>query len=115
MTIRIEVPSLGESIMEATVSAWLKKEGEPVKQDEAILTLETEKVNLEIYAPSAGILKSIDAANGSVVKVGDVLGLIDAQGVLKGSGKAGKAPKLAESAETPTVSTPAPARASATG
>ena len=100
MTVRVEVPALGESIMEAVVLEWLKGEGDSVAQDEALLSLETEKVTLEIYAPSDGVLQSIEAQSGATVKVGDVLALIDSGGVLKGSGKAGKAPK-APTTETP--------------
>ncbi|MBC6444709.1 MAG: 2-oxoglutarate dehydrogenase complex dihydrolipoyllysine-residue succinyltransferase [Alphaproteobacteria bacterium GM202ARS2] len=100
MTVRVEVPALGESIMEAVVLEWLKKEGDNVVQDEALLSLETEKVTLEIYAPSSGVLQKIEAQSGETVKVGDVLARIDSGGVLKGSGKAGKAP-LAPSAPPP--------------
>ncbi|MGZ9235811.1 MAG: 2-oxoglutarate dehydrogenase complex dihydrolipoyllysine-residue succinyltransferase [Anaerolineales bacterium] len=77
MTIEITVPELGESVLEATVSRWLKKEGDPVNVGEVLVELETDKVNLEIGAKGAGVLQKIEAAEGADVKVGDVLGRID--------------------------------------
>jgi len=77
MAIKIEVPELGESVLEATVSRWLKKEGDFVNVGEALVELETDKVNLEVGAKGAGVLQKIEAAEGEDVKVGDVLGTID--------------------------------------
>jgi 2-oxoglutarate dehydrogenase E2 component (dihydrolipoamide succinyltransferase) len=77
MTTKIVVPEMGESVLEATVSHWLKKEGEFVSAGEVLVELETDKVNLEVGAKSPGVLKKIEVAEGSDVKVGDVLGLID--------------------------------------
>ena len=76
MSEKILVPALGESITEATVSKWLKKVGDPVETDEAIVELETDKVNLEVPSPSDGVLSEINAQNGSTVEVGAVLGSI---------------------------------------
>lgn len=77
MAIEITVPELGESVLEATVSRWLKKEGEFVNVGEVLVELETDKVNLEVGAKGAGVLQKIEATEGSDVKVGDVLGRID--------------------------------------
>ena len=73
---KILVPVLGESINEATVSKWLKNEGEKVAADEPIVELETDKINLEVPAPSSGILSKINSKNGDTVQVGSVLGII---------------------------------------
>ena len=77
MSEKILVPILGESITEATVSKWLKNQGESIKVDEPIVELETDKVNLEVPSPINGILSKINAKNGETVEVGAVLGLID--------------------------------------
>lgn len=76
MTIEIMVPTLGESITEATVSQWFKKVGDSVAVDEPILELETDKVTVEVPAPSAGVLTEILIADGVNVGVGAVLGSI---------------------------------------
>lgn len=77
MTIKIIVPEMGESVIEATVCQWLKKEGDFVEAGEALVELETDKVNLEVGAKSAGVLAKITVPEGQDVKVGDVLGLIN--------------------------------------
>ena len=77
MTEKIIVPSLGESINEATVSKWLKNKGDQVEADEPLVELETDKVNLEVPAPVKGILSDIKYQNGATVQVGAFLGLID--------------------------------------
>ena len=76
MSEKILVPVLGESITEATVSKWLKNEGEKVEADEPIVELETDKVNLEVPSPVSGVLDSINSKDGSVVEVGTVLGSV---------------------------------------
>ena len=76
MSEKILVPALGESITEATLSKWLKKEGETVESDEAIVELETDKVNLEVPSPITGTLSEINFKDGDTVEVGAVLGLI---------------------------------------
>jgi len=76
MSINIVVPTLGESVTEATVAKWMKAAGDPVKRDEALLELETDKVTLEVYASSAGKLAEIKAPAGTTVEVGAVLGVI---------------------------------------
>jgi len=73
----ILVPTMGESVTEATVSKWFKKAGDAVKQDEPVAELETDKVTLEVNAPASGALKEIKAAQGSTVQVGALLGIIE--------------------------------------
>ena len=76
MSEKILVPVLGESITEATVAKWLKNEGDTVEADEAIVELETDKVNLEVPSPVEGVLSEINSKNGETVEVGALLGLI---------------------------------------
>ena len=76
MSEKILVPVLGESLNEATVSKWLKNVGDVVNSDEAIVELETDKVNLEVPASISGILSEIISNEGQTVKVGSVLGVI---------------------------------------
>jgi len=76
MSEKILVPVLGESITEATVAKWLKKEGDTVQADEAIVELETDKVNLEVPSPIDGILSEIKSKDGETVEVGALLGSI---------------------------------------
>jgi 2-oxoglutarate dehydrogenase E2 component (dihydrolipoamide succinyltransferase) len=73
---RIVVPGLGESVVEATIARWLKKEGEAVAPGEPLVELETDKVNLEVGAERAGVLSRIERREGEDVKIGDLLGLI---------------------------------------
>ncbi len=77
MALNITVPELGESVLEATVHQWLKKEGQAVHAGDVLVELETDKVNLEVGAKASGVLTHIAAAEGQDVKVGDVLGTID--------------------------------------
>jgi len=76
MTVEIMVPSLGESVTEATVAKWLKQPGDRVAIDDPVVELETDKATLEIAAPAAGTLTEIHAAEGADVPVGAVLGTI---------------------------------------
>ncbi|MEX2615389.1 MAG: 2-oxoglutarate dehydrogenase complex dihydrolipoyllysine-residue succinyltransferase [Alphaproteobacteria bacterium] len=91
MTIQITVPTLGESITEATVAKWYKKVGDTVAADETLLELETDKVTLEVPSPSAGVLQEIIVGDGANVEVGALLGSI-------AEGEAAPAPKEAEAA-----------------
>ena len=77
MSEKITVPTLGESVTEATVSKWLKSQGDKVVADEPIVELETDKVNVEVPAPSNGILGSIAVKEGETVNVGSLLGTIN--------------------------------------
>ncbi len=76
MANEIRVPALGESVTEATVGRWFKKAGEPVKADEPIVELETDKVTLEVNAPASGVLAEIVAKDGETVGAGALLGQI---------------------------------------
>jgi len=80
MSEKILVPTLGESITEATVVKWLKNKGENVETDEPIVELETDKVNLEVPSPVKGVLLEINAEDGQVVEVGAVLGSVASSG-----------------------------------
>ena len=107
MTIEIKVPTMGESVTEATISKWFKKEGDVVKRDEPLLELETDKVTVEVPSPADGAIESINAQAGATVQVGALLGAIAV-------GKAGAAPAkpAAPKAEAPKpAATPAPAPA----
>lgn len=77
MATEIRVPELGESIVEATVADWLKKEGDRVEIGEAVVVLETDKVDLDVGAEAAGVLARIERQTGEDVKIGDVLGVIE--------------------------------------
>ena len=79
MSEKITVPTLGESVTEATVSKWLKSQGEKVVADEPIVELETDKVNVEVPAPINGVLGTITVKEGETVNVGSLLGTIDSK------------------------------------
>ena len=99
----IKVPTLGESVSEATVAQWLKKEGEAVKADEPIVELETDKVTLEVNAPSDGVITKIIVGEGENVEVDAILGELEEGGVANDSAPAEKAeaPKTEAAAAAP--------------
>lgn len=99
----ILVPSMGESVSEATVSKWFKQPGDAVKVDEAIAELETDKVTLEVNSPATGVLKEIKVQQGATVEVGTLLGKIE-----EGAAAAAPAPQAAKPATAP-VAAPVPA------
>ncbi len=101
MATEIRVPTLGESVTEATIGKWFKKPGDAIKADEPLVELETDKVTLEVNAPSAGVLGEIVAKEGETVGVAALLGMITAGG----AAAAAPAPK----AEAPKPAAPAPA------
>ena len=80
MATEIVVPALGESVTTATVARWIKQQGETVAADEPLVELETDKVTVEVNAPSAGVLSSIGVPEGTEVEVGAVLGVVDGAG-----------------------------------
>jgi 2-oxoglutarate dehydrogenase E2 component (dihydrolipoamide succinyltransferase) len=84
----IVVPALGESVTTATVARWIKQQGDTVAADEPLVELETDKVTVEVNAPSAGVLSSIAVPEGSEVEVGSVLGVVDVAGAAAASAKA---------------------------
>ena len=106
MPVEIRVPQMGESVTEATILRWLKKEGETVAAGDAIAELETDKVNVEVPADSAGVLQSFAHAEGDTVAVGDILATIgdvsDATPVAAET--VAVAPVIADAAPSPTAS-----------
>ena len=104
----IRVPTLGESVTEATIGRWFKKAGEAVAVDEPLVELETDKVTIEVPAPSAGTLAEIVAKDGETVAVGALLGQIT-----EGAGGAKPAAAPAKAAEPPKAAAPAAAAAPA--
>src|SRR5450432_3637449 len=97
----IRVPTLGESVTEATVGKWFKQPGDAVAVDEPLVELETDKVTLEVPAPAAGVLGEITAKDGETVGVGAILGMI--------KDGASAAPKPAAAAPPPPATKPAEA------
>jgi len=103
MTVEIKVPAMGESVTEATISKWFKKEGDAVKRDEPLLELETDKVTVEVPSPADGAIESISVQAGATVQVGALLGAI-------AEGKAGSAAATTKpAAAKPEAPKPAPA------
>jgi 2-oxoglutarate dehydrogenase E2 component (dihydrolipoamide succinyltransferase) len=109
MSTDIKVPPMGESVTEATVARWFKKEGDAVKRDEPLLELETDKVTVEVPSPADGAIESIAVQQGATVSVGAVLGAI-AEGK---AGAAAKAPAPKAEALKPAAPGPAPEKAAA--
>jgi 2-oxoglutarate dehydrogenase E2 component (dihydrolipoamide succinyltransferase) len=101
----IRVPTLGESVTEATIGKWFKKAGEAVAADEPLVELETDKVTIEVPAPAAGVLAEIAAADGETVGVGALLGQIQESGA---AAPARKAPAKESAGARPDVKTEAP-------
>ena len=77
MAEKITVPTLGESVTEATVSKWLKSQGEEVSADEPLVELETDKVNVEVPSPTSGVLRKYCVKEGETVNVGSLLGTVN--------------------------------------
>jgi 2-oxoglutarate dehydrogenase E2 component (dihydrolipoamide succinyltransferase) len=114
MSTEIRVPTLGESVSEATIAKWFKKPGDAVKADEPLLELETDKVTLEVNAPSAGVLAEIIAKDGETVSPGALLGQITAGGAAAVAAPAPKSAEPAKLAAAAAPAAPAPAAKSAT-
>src|SRR5580693_9306722 len=106
MAIEIRVPALGESISEATVGKWFKKAGEPVQADEPLVELETDKVTLEVNAPSPGVLSEIAAETGQTVAIGALLGQLSAGAATPAATSVPAA--AAKAAPAPAAATPMP-------
>ena len=87
MSVEIRVPSLGESVTEATVAKWFKQIGDPVEADEPLVELETDKVTLEFNAPASGVLAEIAVEEGGEVEVGALLGSINDEESSKGAAR----------------------------
>src|SRR6185437_13883141 len=100
----IRVPTLGESVTEATVGKWFKKPGDAVAVDEPLVELETDKVTLEVPAPAAGVLSDVAVKNGTTVAVGALLGQIK-----EGAVAASRLPAATPAAAKPSGPAPRPA------
>ncbi len=109
MATEVKVPTLGESVTEATVGQWLKKPGEAVALDEPIVSLETDKVAVDVPAPVAGTLGDIIAKEGETVNVGALLALINEGAAAAAAPAAAPAAKAEAAAPAPAASAPAPA------
>ncbi|MGO6996442.1 2-oxoglutarate dehydrogenase complex dihydrolipoyllysine-residue succinyltransferase [Rhizobium sp. WSM1325] len=113
MATEIRVPTLGESVSEATVGTWFKKVGDAIKADEPILELETDKVTIEVPAPASGTLSEIVVAAGETVGLGALLGQI-AEGAAAAAAPAAAAPAAAPAQPAPAAAAqPAPVAAAA--
>ncbi len=106
MSVELKVPQLGESITEAVVGKWHKKIGDAVKADEPVVVLETDKVTIDVQAPSAGAIDAITFKEGAKVKIGDTLGSIDPSKA--GAAPAAPAAPAAKAAEPVKAEKPAP-------
>jgi 2-oxoglutarate dehydrogenase E2 component (dihydrolipoamide succinyltransferase) len=101
MSIEVKVPQLPESVTDATLVAWHKKAGDSVGRDENLVDLETDKVVLEVPAPSSGVIKELKVQNGATVTSGQVLAILEA-----GEGVAAAAPAKTAKAEAPAANEP---------
>src|SRR6202051_1279488 len=102
MAVDVIMPQMGESIFEGTITKWLKKPGDRIERDEPLFEISTDKVDAEIPAPSAGVLKEIKVNEGQTVPIQTVVAVIDAAGA-----------SSAESAAAPAAAAPAPSPAPA--
>src|SRR5688500_3359054 len=107
MPANVVVPEVGESIVDARVARWLKKEGDLVSVGDPLVELETDKIDLEVAAPQGGVLGRIAHGDGADVKVGEVLGVIEDTG----TGAAATPPNRAEAAPPSSDAKPAEAAA----
>ena len=103
MPTDIVMPQMGESIVEGTITKWLKKPGEKVQRDEPLFEISTDKVDAEIPAPAAGVLREIKVPEGTTVQVNTVVGVIDAEGAAAAASAPAKT-------ETPRAAAPAPSQ-----
>jgi 2-oxoglutarate dehydrogenase E2 component (dihydrolipoamide succinyltransferase) len=110
MATEVKVPTLGESVTEATVGQWLKKPGEAVKADEPIVSLETDKVAVDVPSPVGGVLGDIVAKEGDTVNVGALLAYVN-EGAAAAAAPSAPAAKAEAAAPAPAASAPAPAPA----
>src|SRR3979490_991569 len=109
----IRVPTLGESVTEATIGRWFKKAGDAVAVDEPLVELETDKVTIEVPAPSAGTLGDIVAKDGETVAVGALLGQINDGAAGAASRPAAAPAQAAAPGATPCAAAPVPAATAA--
>jgi 2-oxoglutarate dehydrogenase E2 component (dihydrolipoamide succinyltransferase) len=115
MPSNIVVPEVGESIVDARVAKWLRKEGDVVSVGDPLVELETDKIDLEVSAPQGGVLRRIDRKDGEDVKVGEVLGMVDDAGAEAPAPAPAKAPAPARAEAPRAAAAPAaPAKTRAT-
>ena len=112
MASNIVVPEVGESIVDARVAKWLRREGDQVAAGDPLVELETDKIDLEVSAPQAGVLAKITRQDGEDVKVGEVLGVIEEAGAAAAAAPAAAAGKATPAAPTKTEAASAPPAAS---
>lgn len=113
--VDVKVPQFSESVEEGTLISWKKKPGEAVAVDEVLVEIETDKVVLEVPAPSAGVLAEVLVADGATVASEQLLAKIDTEGKAGAAAPAAAAPAPAAAAPAPVAAAPAPAAAAATG
>ncbi|HYG70092.1 MAG TPA: biotin/lipoyl-containing protein, partial [Anaeromyxobacteraceae bacterium] len=106
--IELKVPSLGESVQQATIGAWLKKEGDPVGVDEPVVEVESEKATVALPAPAAGVLRRVLKQTGDTVNVGEIIGELEA-----GAAAQPAAPAARKADAKPAAAPQAPAAAPA--
>src|SRR6202050_552153 len=110
MAVDVIMPQMGESIFEGTITKWLKKAGDKIERDEPLFEISTDKVDAEIPAPSAGVLKEIKVTEGQTVPIQTVVAVIDAAGAEAAAPPAAAAPSLAPAkVAAPPAAPPAPA------
>ncbi|MDR9399442.1 dihydrolipoamide acetyltransferase family protein [Salibacter sp.] len=107
--VEVTLPKMGESVAEATITTWLKSEGDTVEAEESIVEIATDKVDSEVPAPADGVIKEIKVNEGDVAQVGDVIAVIEAEG--EGAEEASGSDQQQESTQEETAA-PAPAAAS---
>src|ERR1700682_3027719 len=112
MRIEVKVPVLPESVAEATLGSWHKKAGQPVKRDENLIDIETDKVVLELPAPNAGVLVEVRKPDGATVTAQEVIAVIDTEGKAAEAAPATSAAPTADASAEAAAKAPAPARAS---
>src|SRR5947207_1274806 len=98
MPTDIVMPQMGESIVEGTITKWLKKPGDKIQRDEPLFEISTDKVDAEIPAPASGVLKEIKVQEGATVQVNTVVGIIDAEGAAVSASAPAAAPEPAKAA-----------------
>ena len=113
MPVDVIMPQMGESIFEGTITKWLKKPGERVERDEPLFEISTDKVDAEIPAPSAGVLKEIKVGEGQTVPIQTVVGVIDTDGKTSAPAPAKTEPPKPAAVETTPAPPPASSRATA--
>src|SRR2546425_8155824 len=112
MPVDVLMPQMGESIFEGTITKWLKKPGDKVERDEPLFEISTDKVDAEIPAPSAGVLREIKVAEGQTVPIQTVVAVIDAAGAAAATAPAA-APARTEAPQAAAPPTPPPAPSAA--